>query len=115
MKFFLWTGFGDSTGFVVGGISIKTHEMCQGNGASPAAWAVISICILKAHGRKGHSAKFVCPITILEKHLSANLYVNDADLLHIGLTKNKTVNKVHAAIQESVNSWGNLLIAMGGA
>jgi hypothetical protein len=69
--FFLQKGFGDSMSFLGGGISIKTQGMCQGNGASPAAWAVISICILKAHGRKGHGANFVCPITKLEKHLSA--------------------------------------------
>ncbi len=89
--------------------------MCQGNGASLTVWAVISICILKSHSRKGHSAKFVCPITKLEKHLSAILYVDSTDLLHIDLTKNETVNKLHMAIQESVNSWGNLLIAMAGA
>jgi hypothetical protein len=59
---------------------------------------VISICILKAHGKKGHGAKFVCPITKLEKHLSAILYVDDTDLLHIDLTNTETVDKVHKAI-----------------
>ncbi len=58
MKFF---SSGDSTSYVGGGISIKTQGMCQGIGASLAVLAVISICILKAHGRKGHGAKFVCP------------------------------------------------------
>jgi hypothetical protein len=33
MKFFLRTGFGDSTSFAGGGISIKTQDLCQGNGA----------------------------------------------------------------------------------
>ena len=37
------------------------------------------------------------------------------DILHIDLTKNKKVGKVHQRIQESVYSWGNLLIATGGA
>ncbi len=115
MKFFLWMGFGDSTCFAGGGISIKTQGLCQGNGASPAGWAVINICILKAHGRKGHGAKFVCPITKLEKHLSAIIYVDDTDLLHIDLTKTETVDKVHKALQASVNSWENLLVATGGA
>jgi hypothetical protein len=46
MKFFLQTGFGGSR------ISIKTQGMTQGNRASPAGWAVISICILNAHGKK---------------------------------------------------------------
>jgi hypothetical protein len=115
MKFFLRTGFGDSTLFSGGGISIKTQGLCQGNGASPAGWAVISICVIGAHRKKGHGANFLCPITQLQHHLSAILYDNDTDLLHINLMKNESVNKVHQAIQESVTSWGKLLIATGGA
>jgi hypothetical protein len=115
MKFFLRTGFGNLTSFAGGGISIQTQGMCQGNGASPAGWAVMSICILNAHGKKGHGTKFICPVTKLEKHLSAILYVDNMDILHIDLTQNERVNEVHKRIQESVNSWGNLLIATGGA
>ncbi len=115
MKFFLWTGFGDSMSFAGGGISIKTQGIYQGNGSSLAGWVVISICILHAHGRKGHGAKFVCPITKLEKHLLVILYVDDTDLLHLDLTKNEPVDEVHKVIQGSVISWGNLLIATGGA
>ncbi len=114
MKFFLRTGFGDSTTFAGGGISVKIQGLTQGNGALPAGWAVISISIMGAHGKKGHGAKFICPITCLQHHLSAILYVDDTDLLHIDLTKDETVDKVHRAIQESVYSWGNLLIATGG-
>jgi hypothetical protein len=33
MKFFLQMGFGDSTSFAGGGISIKIQGLCQGNGA----------------------------------------------------------------------------------
>ncbi len=51
MKFFLCTGFGNSKSFAGGGISIKTQGLTQGNGASPAGWAVISICILGSHGK----------------------------------------------------------------
>ncbi len=113
MKFFLQTGFGDSKLFAGGGISVKSQGLCQGNGAAPAGWAVISICILRAHGKKGHGAKFLCPITKLQNHLSATLYVDDTDILHIDLTKDERVEDVHHTIQESVNSWGNLLIATG--
>ncbi len=100
--------------FAGGGISIKTQGLCQGNGALPAGWVVISICILQAHGKKGHGAKFICPITNLKQHLSAILYVDDMDILHIDLTKNESIYNVHVAIQDSVNSWGNLLIATRG-
>jgi hypothetical protein len=113
MKFFLRTGFGDSTLFTGGGISIKTQGLMQGNGESPAGWAVISICILGAHGKRGHGANFYCPITKLQHHLSAILYVDDTDLLHIDLTKDESGYEVHGTIQTSVNSWGNLLIATG--
>ncbi len=41
--------------------------------------------------------------------------MDNTDLLHIDLTKTETVDKVHKAIQASVNSWGNLLVATGGA
>jgi hypothetical protein len=115
MKFFLRMGCGNSKGFAGGGISIKTQGLTQGNGASLAGWAVISICILGAHGKKGHGAKFYCPISKLKEHLSAILYVDDTDILHIDLTKDKSVDEAHRAIQESVNSWGNLLIATGRA
>ncbi len=111
MKFFLRTGFGDSKSFAGGSISIKTQDLTQGNGASLAGWAVISICILGAHREKGHGAKFYCPILNLQHHLSAILYVDNTDLIHINLTKDKSIDKVHDAILNSVNSWGNLLIA----
>jgi hypothetical protein len=114
MKFFLRMGFGDSTFYVGGGISKKTQGLCQGNRASPAGWAVISICILQAHRRKGHGAKFLCLITNLRQHLLAILYVDDTDILHIDLTKDESTDKVHTAIQGNVNSWGNLLIVTGG-
>jgi hypothetical protein len=92
---------------------MKTQGLCQGNGALPAGWAVISICILRACGEKGHGAKFLCPITKLQQHLLAISYVNDTDILHIDLTKDESVDEVHTAIQGSVNSWGKLLIATG--
>jgi hypothetical protein len=114
MKFFLRTRFGDSASFAGGGISIKTQGLYQGNGTSPAGWAVITICILKAHGRKGHGVKFFCPIMQLWHHLSGILYVDGTNLLHIDLTKNESIDKVHMAIQDSINSWGNLVISTGG-
>ncbi len=95
MKFFLQTGFGNSKSFAGGGISVKTQGLTQGNGALPAGWAVISICIIRAHGKKGHRSKFTCPITQLKHHFSAILYVDNTDLLHIDLSKDETVNEVH--------------------
>jgi hypothetical protein len=64
--------------------------------------------------KKGQGAKFLCPITKLQHHLSTILYVDDTDLFHIDLTKDKWVEDVHITMQESIDSWGNLLIATRG-
>jgi hypothetical protein len=69
--------------------------------------------ILGAHGKKRHSITFQCLISHLSANILAILYVDDTDLLHINFDTDETVNDAHAAIQNSVNSWGNLLIATG--
>jgi hypothetical protein len=74
MRFFLWTGYGDSTGFVGGnkGFSItavKNQGIGQGNSASPAAWTAVSIPMISAHKRKGHGAHLVMPISNQPCHL----------------------------------------------
>jgi hypothetical protein len=104
MKFFLRTGFGNSKRFAGGGVQVKVQGLTEGNGASPAGWAVISIVILRAHGKKGHGATFRCPILSIAATISAILYVNDTDLLHMNLDLDETAAEAHVAIQDSVNS-----------
>ncbi len=72
MKFFLQTVFGDSKSFAGGGVSIKTQGLTQGNGASPAGWAVTSICILGAHGKKGARCKILLPHIQIEATFIGN-------------------------------------------
>ena len=114
MKFFLRTAFGDSATAAGATFEIKTQGLCQGNGAAPAGWAVISITILNAHKSKGHGATFVCPLSMIRCRLAAILYVDDTDVIHINLAESETAEQAHAALQKSVLSWGNLLIATGG-
>jgi hypothetical protein len=87
MKFFLRTGFGDSTDYASSKVEIKTQSLCQGNGVAPAGWAVVSICIIKAHKKKGHGAHFLCPITKLKNHIAGVVYVDDTDLIHFCMDK----------------------------
>ena len=115
MKYFLRTAYGDSKHCAGSTIELKFQGLCQGNGAAPAGWAVISITILDAHKRKGHGGHFVCPISNLSGHLAAILFVDDTDILHIDLRGNQTVHEAHSALQESIYNWGQLLIATGGA
>ena len=115
MKYFLRTAFGDSKNFANATIEVKYQGLCQGNGAAPAGWAVISITILGAHKRKGHGAVFYCPITDTTKTLSAVLFVDDCDLLHVAMDKQETASHAHERMQDAVDSWGQLLIATGGS
>jgi hypothetical protein len=53
MKFYLRTGYGNSIGYAGGsndpsGDTRKMQGMCQGNGAAPAAWTVMSIPMIAA-------------------------------------------------------------------
>ena len=47
MKYYLRKTYGDSKNYRGHKISVKFQGLCQGNGAAPAGWAVISITILK--------------------------------------------------------------------
>ena len=115
MKFFLRTAFGDSKEFAGSTIMMKTQGLCQGNGAAPAGWAVVSIVILNAHKKEGHGATFRCPISKTAGQLSAILFVDDTDLLHINMDTDETIEETHEALQQSVASWGTKLIATGGS
>ena len=87
MKFFLHTGYGDSTNYV-GGESmdkigpVKNQGMCQGNTTAPAAWAVTSIPMIAAQKRKGHGAHLIPPVKGITGHIVGGLFVDDTDLVH---------------------------------
>jgi hypothetical protein len=120
MRFFLRTGYGDSTGYVGGnkGLSItavKNQGMCQGNGASPTAWMAVSIPMISAHKRKGHRAHLVTPISNQPCHLAGGLFVDDTDLFHLDMGRVEPAANAHERLQEAVINWGKLLIATGGA
>ena len=114
MKFFLRMAFGDSREFAGSAIEAKTQGLGQGNGASLAGWCVISIMILRAHGARGHGAHFIAPLSQVSSSLSAILYVDGTDRLHLDMDGNETVVEVHAALQRAIDNWGKLLIATGG-
>ena len=114
MQFYLRTAFGDSDNAIGSRIHLRTQGFMQGNGASPAGWTVVSIAILQAHKNQGHGATFLCPVSEKRQDLACILYVDDTDILHLCQDQGDTVYDAHTALQNSVTSWGNLLIATGG-
>ncbi len=109
MKFFLRTAFGDWKDFSGATIEIKTQGLCQGNGAAPAGWAVVSIAILSAHKRRGHGATLLFPInTEAAGTLSAVLYVDDTDVIPLNMAEEEEAAVTHERLQHSVWNWGQL-------
>jgi hypothetical protein len=74
---------------------------------------MISIVILRAHGAKGHGAQFIARMSLVSRSLSAILYVDDTDLLHINMDAEESIAEVHTAIQRAIENWRHLLIATG--
>ncbi len=95
--------------------AIRTQGMCQGNGASPAAWTVTSISMISAHKKKGLGAHFITPISSHTCHLAGGLFVDDTDLFHLDMHTVQSVVEAHQCLQEAVINWGKLLLATGGA
>jgi len=120
MRFYLRTGYGDSEGYAGGSNEdeqdpVMTQGMCQGNGASPAAWLATSIPMIQAHRRKGHGAHFIAPISGKSCYLVGGLFVDDTDLFHLNMAQTETVEETHGKLQDAVLNWGKLLLATGGA
>ncbi len=106
MKFYLRTGFGDSKAYAGATGGVKTQGLCQGNGAAPAGWTVTSIAMIQAHKWKGHGIHLTCPITKKEMHLVGMLFIDDTNLEHFNVTKNKTGTEAHEEMQSSILDWG---------
>jgi hypothetical protein len=115
MQFFLRTAFRDSSKSVGARLELKTQEYMQGNGATPAGWAVVSITIIHAYKKKGHGGTFLCPITKFSHKIAGILYVDDTNIIHLNLDEEETLHDAHAALQAILTSWSQLLIATGGA
>eukprot|EP00956_Cyclotella_meneghiniana_P010074 scaffold13929_cov79-Cyclotella_meneghiniana.AAC.4 len=115
MQFFLRTAFGDSTESVGARVELKTQGYMQGNGASPAGWAVVSITIIHAHKKEGHGATFLCPISKRSQKVAGILYVDDTDIIHLNMERVEVMSETHHALQFSLDSWSQLLIATGGS
>jgi hypothetical protein len=107
MTFFLRMGFRDSTDFASSKFEIKTQGLCQGNRASPAGWAVVSICIINAHKKRGHGTHFICPITQLRSHIAGVIYVDNTDLVHFRTDVYEGREDTFYKLQEAIVNWGN--------
>ena len=81
MKFFLRTGWGESSQYIGGEVHRILHGLCQGNGAAPAGWLVLSSVLVRILKRLGFGTKMNAPISRVVLDIIGVLYVDDTDLM----------------------------------
>ena len=86
----------------------------QGNGAAPAIWAVISSVFFDLLRDKGYGFKMKAPLSKLALHLAGCGFVDDTDILQIGLANDDYIT-VTQKLQEAVNWWERCAKVSGGA
>ena len=114
MKFFLRTGWGESTRSIGGNIANIFHGLCQGNGAAPAGWLVLSSILVRLLKQRGFGTKVTSPVSHVLLDIMGVIYVDDTDLMimRAGL---RNLGELWQECQDATTAWGELLISTGGA
>ena len=115
MELCLRTGFGESSRSFGGTIEDPMMGLGQGSGAGPPSFSVLSGTIVNAYKRLGNCALLKSSITARIFLLAAVMYVDDADLLHLGHSQDTTDEEMITAVQQHQTDWGMLAQASGGS
>jgi hypothetical protein len=115
MKFFQRTAWGDSKSFMGGRTKDNPLQgLCQGNGAAPACWLMISSILMHGYSRAGFGSSILSPISELLIRFLGEMFVDDTDLI-ITQPHYRTSNDVRLDVQKSVDMWAYLLNSTGGS
>jgi len=114
MKFYLCTGWGESSWCIGGDVMRILHGLCQGNGAAPAGWLDLSYFLVTIYKNLGYGTKLESPITKVWLNVMGVLYVDDTDLYIMDECIRSEYN-LWQETQGAITSWGKLLLATGGA
>ena len=115
MKFYQRTAWGDSKTFMGGRNPTNPLQgLCQGNGAAPACWLIISSLLMHCCSRQGFGSSMLSPISKFLIEFLGEMYVDDTDLIVMNPSY-QSGNDVIRDTQMSVDAWANLLISTGGS
>ena len=108
------TAYGDSITSYGGENNEKDPSgICQGNGAGPAIWALVSSPLLDILRDAGYGAKIHSAMEKTFFHLSGFAFVDDADTVQTGDLGEPTFT-VLAKAQEELDLWEGLIRTTGG-
>lgn len=113
MQFSIRTAFGESPILHVGSSTAPYHGLCQGNGAAPAGWTVISLVNVCRQRSNGHFIPISSAISGTSTDLCAVLYCYDTDLFLLG-DDCTTQEDLLSKLQKAVDCWAGGLSVSGG-
>ena len=114
MKFYQRTAYGDSTTYMGGKRQRPLMGLCQGNGAAPGLWSMLAAVLMHCYYNEGFGARITSPISRHVMETMGTIFVDDTNL-DVWLPAYRSTGEIWAEMQESVDMWGNLLNATGGA
>ena len=116
MRFHLRTGFGDSKGTYGSENRWRPFQgLCQGNGAAPALWLLISSFLLRYMSGEGHSMQIMSALTGTMLCYVALMFVDDGDFPTIAAKARESIKSVALRHQATVTCWAGGLQVTGGA
>jgi hypothetical protein len=87
--------------------------LCQGNGAAPACWLIISLLLMHGYRRKGFGSCILSPISGVIIDFLGNIYVDDTDLIVTRLDLVSAAD-VQEELRAAAGAWAAGLSATGG-
>ena len=115
MKFFQRTARGDSTTFMGGrGKDNPLQGLCQGNGAAPACWLMLSSVLMHCYRRQGFDSRILSPMSGAIIDFLGEIYVDDTDLI-ITRPEFTTPEGTQEGLRDAAWAWASGLNATGGA
>jgi hypothetical protein len=113
MKFYIRTGWGESSRCIGGDVMHILHGLCQGNGVFPAGWLALSSFLVAICKNLGYGTNMESPITKVWLDVIGVLYLDDTDL-YIMDECIRSEYDLWQETQGAITSWGKLLLAMDG-
>jgi len=114
MQFCLRMGFGELKEFYGGSLDDPIFGFGQGNG-TPPAFLCLSLLIMNVYQRMDNGANMTSTYTCRMFLLSAVMYVDNTDLLHLAPSQEMSDEELITQVEESTKMWGELAQVTGGA
>ena len=114
MEFFIRTTFGESPSSYGGVQDVPFQGSCQGNGASPALWLILSMYLVLLYKENGHSSKCRTAYSGVIFSIMGFLFVDDTDLVIFG-APSESMSAIRQRLQQSIFFWNGMLQVTGGA